>query len=348
MEKNSKIKQILMSGASLSLSRYMHLCLYEKNFGYYHNKKVGTDFLTSPEVSQFFGECISVFILSSLKNLGKIVNFCELGPGNGTLTEDLIKNLTYFYREDLNFFLVEKTNHIDFKSILKKYKKITISKIDKLHLPKKPFFFLCNEFFDALPVNQYEKNNEFWLERRIKLVNEKLQIVLKKNPYLKIKNDYPTGSVLEISHITNLYLKKIFKHLKDYGGAFLIFDYGPFHKKKVDTIQSIYNKKKSSFLENPYKSDITFHVDFLNIEKLASKYNLYFHGPITQKKFLYYNGINERIISLTKKVKEKKKLDLLYSQFKKLTDPDGLGGLIKCVLVTKKNLKYSFFDGRVT
>ena len=82
-----------MSGASLSLSRYMHLCLYEKNFGYYHNKKVGTDFLTSPEISQIFGECISVFILSSLKNLGEIVNFCELGPGNGTLTEDLIKSL---------------------------------------------------------------------------------------------------------------------------------------------------------------------------------------------------------------------------------------------------------------
>ena len=53
--------------------------------------------------------------------MGKIVNFCELGPGNGTLTEDLIKNLTYFYREDLNFFLVEKTNHIDFKSIFKRF-----------------------------------------------------------------------------------------------------------------------------------------------------------------------------------------------------------------------------------
>ena len=136
--------------------------------------------------------------------------------------------------------------------------------------------------------------------------------------------------------------------MKENGGAFLIFDYGPFYKKNIDTIQSIYNKRKSSFLENPYKSDITYHVDFINIEKLASEYNLYFHGPITQKKFLYYNGINERIISLTKKVKEKKQLDLLYSQFKKLTDPDGLGGLIKCVLVTKKNLKNSFFDGKAT
>ena len=69
MKKNSKLKKILRNGSSISLSRYINLCLYEKNIGYYHNKKIGSDFTTSPEISQMFGECIAIFMVSVLKKL---------------------------------------------------------------------------------------------------------------------------------------------------------------------------------------------------------------------------------------------------------------------------------------
>ena len=71
-------------------------------------------------------------------------------------------------------------------------------------------------------------------------------------------------------------------------------------KKKLTQFKQL-EIKKSNFLEFPYESDITYHVDFEDIKEKSSKFGLKAYGPITQKKFLYYNGINERFISLIKK-----------------------------------------------
>ena len=57
-----------------------------------------------------------------------------------------------------------------------------------------------------------------------------------------------------------------------------------------------------------------------------------------KKKFLYFNGINERFLMLSKNSDSEKKIEQLQSQFTRLTDPSGMGGLIKCVLITKKIL----------
>ena len=123
----------------------------------------------------------------------------------------------------------------------------------------------------------------------------------------------------------------------------LIFDYGPLKKKKIDTIQSIFKKKKNYFLNNPHKSDITYHVDFEKIKQQAIKSGLFFYGPITQKKFLFFNGINERFIKLSKSLQSKKQFEILDSQFTRLTDAKGMGDLIKCVFITKKELELNFF-----
>ena len=45
-------------------------------------------------------------------------------------------------------------------------------------------FFIANEFLDALPINQFEMNNDIIYERRIILSENKLKIILKKNFYL--------------------------------------------------------------------------------------------------------------------------------------------------------------------
>ena len=195
---NLDLKKIISSKGSLSLSRYINYCLYKRSIGYYQKKKIGTDFTTSPEISQMFGECISIFIVSIFKKIGKINNFCELGPGNGTLMKDLIKSLSAFLGNKINFFLFEKSNRFSVNSIFKDYKEFSIEKIKKLSFPSQPFFFFCNEFFDALPVNQFEKKNNIWFERRVKLENNKLSLILKKNAFFKTISKNSDGSILEI------------------------------------------------------------------------------------------------------------------------------------------------------
>ena len=102
-------------------------------------------------------------------------------------------------------------------------------------------------------------------------------------------------------------------------------------------------KKKSYFLNNPYEADITYHVDFEKIRQQAIKSGLFFYGPITQKKFLFFNGVNERFIKLSRSLETKKQFEILNSQFTRLTDAKGMGNLIKCTFITKKELELNFF-----
>ena len=93
----------------ISLSRFINLCLYEKNKGFYQNNRIGSHFITSPEISSVFGECIAIFFSLLLKKF-KIKDFCELGPGNGTLMMDLILTINKFVNTPLKFHLYEKSN----------------------------------------------------------------------------------------------------------------------------------------------------------------------------------------------------------------------------------------------
>jgi len=89
---------------------------------------------------------------------------------------------------------------------------------------------------------------------------------------------------------------------------------------------------------------MTYHVDFNNIKKISKEYKLEYLGPITQKQFLFFYGINERTYNLSLKTKSKQKRENLFSQFKRLTDPNGMGDLFKCVFITKNNKKLPAFS----
>ena len=104
MKKTSKIKILLSNHKSISMSRFINLCLYESGNGYYTKKKVGEDFVTSPQLSQMFGECISVFFSLIQKKTFQTTNFLELGPGNGLLLRDLIRSIYKIKKKKLIIF----------------------------------------------------------------------------------------------------------------------------------------------------------------------------------------------------------------------------------------------------
>jgi NADH dehydrogenase [ubiquinone] 1 alpha subcomplex assembly factor 7 len=59
------IKNKISQSGPITVEEYMQLCLYYPEYGYYMTKNsIGAngDFITSPEISQLFGEILGVFI----------------------------------------------------------------------------------------------------------------------------------------------------------------------------------------------------------------------------------------------------------------------------------------------
>ncbi|KAF8430015.1 S-adenosyl-L-methionine-dependent methyltransferase [Tirmania nivea] len=104
---------IKMSGP-IPLALYMKQCLTSSTHGYYTtprpnpNPPTATppdpfgatgDFITSPEISQMFGEMLGIWILTEWLGQGRRregVVLMELGPGRGTLMADVLRTLEAF------------------------------------------------------------------------------------------------------------------------------------------------------------------------------------------------------------------------------------------------------------
>ena len=74
----------------------MRLCLTHPQYGYYINRDplgAGGDFVTSPEISQMFGELIGLWMAAVWQQMGapENVRIVELGPGRGTLMFDALR-----------------------------------------------------------------------------------------------------------------------------------------------------------------------------------------------------------------------------------------------------------------
>ena len=81
---------------SIAIDQYMTLLQqisFSKNNKTHNSIGKKGNFITSPEVSQIFGEMIGVWSVNcwQLLDSPKKFKLVELGPGNGTLTKDMLK-----------------------------------------------------------------------------------------------------------------------------------------------------------------------------------------------------------------------------------------------------------------
>lgn len=340
-------KKLLSEKEGISLFEYINYCLYDEKDGYYQNLfKVNHDFTTSPEISQLFGECVAIFLLFTKnifeqKSCKKISSIFEFGPGNGTLMHDIIRTIRKKYSlKKWNFTLIEISKYLveKQKALLSNFKNETNIYWSKNFAQSSNDcgFYLCNEFFDALPINQFSINGK----RKIIMEDNKLkQVFLKEHSLYSFKNK---NEIIEDSILIKKILFKIFGKIKKHGGIFLMFDYGPLVKSKNDTIQAIYNRKKCHFLDHPCKSDITHHVDFKLFEKIGNKFDLHIYGPISQSKFLSIFGINERIEILLKNTTDLAQHEEIERGFNRLTSLKEMGEIFKCMIFSNIELGLPF------
>lgn len=93
---------------AITVADFMKECLQHPLYGYYMKENVlgrRGDFVTAPEISQTFGEMVGLWFVSLAEtrysHLPKPFRLVELGPGNGTLMNDMLRTLSrfpWFYR----------------------------------------------------------------------------------------------------------------------------------------------------------------------------------------------------------------------------------------------------------
>ena len=341
----------------LPTDKFFENVLYDKKFGYYNSQipfgKNG-DFITSPKILNIFSEIIAIWIISTWESFGKPKHFniVELGPGDGSLANILIRSFKKFpeFNSIKNMFLLEKSIFLR-KIQKKKISNKDVKWISNLDVIKKgPIIFFGNEYFDAIPIKQFKKVKNSFFEKNYTLdKNKKIrEIFTKASPMsvrtIKYYKSLKDLKFIEFPQFGLRELKKISKKISKLTGCILIIDYGYLNPNNQNTLQSVIKHKRNSLLNNLGKADITAHVNFTLLREFFKKNGLKVKNVITQKEFLEKMGIVQRAKIISKKMKFSEQADL-YVRLNRLLGSSHMGNLFKVIMAYEsQNKNFAGFE----
>lgn len=340
-----KLVTLIESEGPISVERYMALCLGDPEHGYYMTRDpFGTrgDFTTAPEITQMFGELIGLWIADLYLKLDtpKSIAIAEIGPGRGTLMADAIRAMRAVPNlvESAHIFLIETSpvlTRMQQNHLASSGAKISwLQSVDEL--PDDLTIIISNEWFDALPIRQYQRVENGWAERLIGLDAErKLILGIDTLRVLPASDDVATGTVRERAVIGETLMGQITTRLQTYGGAFLAIDYGSAQSGFGDTLQAVQDHRFVPVYEEPGEADLTTQVDFAALLRVAQKAGARIFGPIQQGDFLLSLGLQERASRLMEQADDNQK-KAIVAAFERLTNREktGMGALFKVIAVT--------------
>ena len=332
-----KIEKIITEQGPISISDFMKLALADKKNGYYRKKMpLGSkgDFITSPDISQIFGEIIGVWILDLWIKLGKPkeTQIVDLGGGRGTLLSDIKRvlgnKISSYIFIDINVELIK---------LQKKAVKdaIHFEKIEDI--PNKPTIFIGNEFLDTFPINQFVLSDKYFKEVCVNYKNKKLifshhRTKLSRTLDKKTLNQIKVNDILEINFESRKFIEKLSRFIKENNGGAIFFDYG-YTFNHGDTFQAVKDSKFVNPLDDPGNADLTAHVDFNDLYHQAKNSLVSVWGPDTQGTFLKKMGAIERLNALESISDDKTKQEL-RNGLDRLINTDEMGELFKVLAIT--------------
>ena len=157
-----KIARRIRAEGPLSVAAYMAMVLYDPERGYYVTRRpigAGGDFITSPEISQIFGELIGIWCALTWAGDGtpRSGNPRRTGARQRCRSpSDLLRAVDALpeFRRALRLHLVEVS------PILRAEQQRRLGMTDVVwltrleELPEGPLLVVANEFLDALPIRQ--------------------------------------------------------------------------------------------------------------------------------------------------------------------------------------------------
>lgn len=329
-----KLAARIAQGGPITVADFMH----EAVGHYYANRdpfgRQG-DFTTAPEVSQMFGELIGLWCVMVWQMMGapdKVV-LAELGPGRGTLMNDLLRaaGVVPAFVKAADIRLVETSPRLTAQQ------RQTLSGRDVQwcesfdQLPDGPLIVVANELFDALPIRQFIKQDGRWRERMVGLDGDAFCFVTGPETEPDLPPEVPAapdGAIAEICPAGRDLAASLGKRLNRQPGFALIVDYGHGRSGTGDTLQAVRHHRFHPVLDQPGLADITAHVDFQALAGAAVPARAW--GPVDQGNFLRALGIETRAHLLAQAGGDKVAADIM-GQLRRLIDPGEMGTLFKAL-----------------
>uniref|UniRef100_A0A674NEN5 Protein arginine methyltransferase NDUFAF7 n=1 Tax=Takifugu rubripes TaxID=31033 RepID=A0A674NEN5_TAKRU len=344
----------------ITVAEYMREVLTNPLMGYYvRNDMLGPDgdFITSPEISQIFGELIGVWIISEWIGAGrpKQLQLVELGPGKGSLAADILRVFTQLHSvigdASVSLHLVEVSpvlSRIQAQELTRTCSHevdntdtpvycsgetatgLPVSWYRRLEdVPAGFSIFLAHEFFDALPVHKFERTQKGWREVLVDIHPEKpeqLRFVLAPSPTLAssalVQADERRSHV-EVCAEGGVLVQQLARRVAEHGGAALIADYGH-DGTKTDTLRGFKGHRQHHVLADPGSADLTADVDFRYLRRMAGG-GVACMGPLAQRAFLKNMGIDARMQVLLRNCTDASTRKQLINSYALLTDPAQMG-----------------------
>jgi len=333
------IDRIENSGGSISFHKYMDLVLNDPENGFYSTGKLNIgldgDFCTSPSLSNDFARLLAIQVVDWLLDLEKsgidsiLLSLIEIGPGEGTLSRDLIVAIAEIAPAlicKIELVLVELNVGMRKRQekVVNNFEGIYCRWCDLEDLILRPVtgVVIANEALDAFPVERLiftgnkvfrqgvalrKKNDEYFLEFvDLSPTSAIMKFLQDSNRLLNIEfppKDICDRWVTEWHCDVPGWFKKLSKVLIN--GSLLVVDYAMESKRyynsirKDGTLISYRNQKaNSNILKDPGLSDLTAHLCIESTINYALTNGWKFLGETRQGQALLALGLAKFLYSL--------------------------------------------------
>lgn len=348
------IQKITAAGGILSFAEFMNYALYTPGLGYYSAgaRKFGAegDFVTAPEISPLFSQCLAVQCYQIMTALGG-GTLLELGAGSGRMALELLRELERLHCLPENYFILEPS--ADLKQRQQRLLEDNLSaplmaRIQWLdRLPTVPItgIILANEVLDAMPVQRFQIQGQTVAEYGVVHDGSEFMWQFLPTPADGLQTAVstlalPDGYVSEMNLRLSAWIHSLAESLVK--GAILLIDYGfprreYYHPQRAQGTLMCHYRHQAH--DNPLilvgLQDITAHVDFTAVAEAASIAGLHVAGYTQQANFLLACGLVERLT--TYNTPGALTTYLRYAQQAKLLLlPSEMGELFKVIALTRE------------
>jgi SAM-dependent MidA family methyltransferase len=356
------ILEILRRNSPMTFERYMALCLYHPEFGYYIQGRERTgvegDYFTSPDLHPVFARLVARQAAEMWNAMGspKPFTWVEMGAGRGLFASDFLSwsasALPDFFAA-LEYEAIEpgfqQRQRIEARLAAAGVgnKACLVANLEEL-APATGCFF-SNELVDAFPVNLVTRIGGRLKEIYVTAEGDDLREMSGpiSDPAVaayvaRYAHQLEEGHRVEVNRHAHTWIQSVAAKLRR--GFVLTIDYGDMTNRLFTpdrprgTLLAYHgHTADEDYFTAPGETDLTAHVNFSTLIDAGKEEGLEFVGFTTQEKFLLALGEANQFSDVYDAGQTEAEMLNARLKLKRLISPEGMGNIFK-VLVQQRGI----------